>query len=314
MSATPLAPTTVAPVSLLAKIASRYSVDANKLMSTLKATAFRQQKADAPPITDEQMMALLIVADQYKLNPFTKEIYAYPDKQNGIVPVVSVDGWTRIVNDHEQYDGVEFEYGPTVPPNTHKGQELSAHESVTVRIYRKDRTHPIALTEYLDEVYRPPFEGKGQNGPYTVKGPWQTHTKRLHRHKAWIQCARLAFGFAGIYDEDEAQRIVERNITDQATVVDRQPLRDQVQRKSTTIEAQAEPAQADQQPDAPRDEDKAQTSGPSLASFLTDIAAAPDSSVLDEIQKDADAQLTGSALKAVKDSIKNRRADLAKGE
>ena len=35
------------------------------------------------------------------------------------------------------------------------------------------------------------------------------------RHKAMIQCARLAFGFVGIYDEDEAQRIVnpERDIT-----------------------------------------------------------------------------------------------------
>jgi hypothetical protein len=31
-------------------------------------------------VTDEQMMALLIVADQYGLNPFTKEIYGYPDK------------------------------------------------------------------------------------------------------------------------------------------------------------------------------------------------------------------------------------------
>jgi len=29
------------------------------------------------------------------------------------------------------------------------------------------------------------------------------------RHKALIQCARIAFGFSGIYDEDEAARIVE---------------------------------------------------------------------------------------------------------
>jgi hypothetical protein len=33
------------------------------------------------------------------------------------------------------------------------------------------------------------------------------------RHKAMIQCARLAFGFAGIFDQDEAERIVERDIT-----------------------------------------------------------------------------------------------------
>jgi hypothetical protein len=29
------------------------------------------------------------------------------------------------------------------------------------------------------------------------------------RHKAMIQCARLAFGFVGIYEQDEAERIVE---------------------------------------------------------------------------------------------------------
>ena len=29
------------------------------------------------------------------------------------------------------------------------------------------------------------------------------------RHKAMIQCARLAFGFVGIYDQDEAERITE---------------------------------------------------------------------------------------------------------
>lgn len=43
--------------------------------------------------------------------------------------------------------------------------------------------------------------------------PWQSHPKRMLRHKAMIQCARLAFGYTGIYDEDEAQRIVEKDVT-----------------------------------------------------------------------------------------------------
>ncbi|EIP6782236.1 hypothetical protein LTE40_000211, partial [Escherichia coli] len=42
------------------------------------------------------------------------------------------------------------------------------------------------------------------------------------RHKAMIQCARLAFGFAGIYDKDEAERIVENT----AYTTERQPERD----------------------------------------------------------------------------------------
>jgi hypothetical protein len=32
------------------------------------------------------------------------------------------------------------------------------------------------------------------------------------RHKAMIQCARIAFGFGGIFDQDEAERIVENSV------------------------------------------------------------------------------------------------------
>src|SRR3546814_4773792 len=65
----------------------------------LPISAFKGQVSDA------QMTALLIVANQYALNPWTKEIYAFPDKNNGIVPVVGVDGWARIINSHQQFDG-----------------------------------------------------------------------------------------------------------------------------------------------------------------------------------------------------------------
>lgn len=149
--------------------------DGADLIGTLKATAFKGQVSDA------QMTALLVVANQYALNPWTKEIYAFPDKNNGIVPVVGVDGWSRIINGHPQFDGIEFE---------------QSDESCTCIIYRKDRNRPIKVTEYRDECAR-------------GTGPWQSHPKRMLRHKAMIQCARLAFGYGGIYDHDEAERIVE---------------------------------------------------------------------------------------------------------
>lgn len=189
--------------SLLAKFADRYAVDANKMLETLKSTAFKQRDGSAP--SNEQMMALLVVADQYKLNPFTREIYAFPDKQNGIVPVVGVDGWSRIINSHPDFDGMEFRYSDDMA--TPVGAMSPCHEWVECVMYRKDRSRPIVVREYLDEVYRAPFkEG--------MKGPWQTHTKRFLRHKAMIQCARLAFGFVGIYDEDEAGRIAEQTERD----------------------------------------------------------------------------------------------------
>lgn len=165
--------------TIMETMAAKFNVPETEMLSTLKATAFKGQVSDA------QMTALLIVANQYGLNPWTKEIYAFPDKNNGIVPVVGVDGWSRIINEHPMFDGMEF---------------VQDEESCTCIIYRKDRTHPIKVTEYKSECDR-------------KQGPWASHPKRMLRHKALIQCARLAMGYVGIYDEDEAERIIEKDIT-----------------------------------------------------------------------------------------------------
>lgn len=183
--------------NLIAKFADRFSVDESKVMDILKSTAFKQR--DGNPPTDEQMTALMIVADQYGLNPFVKEIYAYPDKANGIVPVVGVDGWSRIMNEHPQMDGIEFRYSEEMV--THKNK--NCHVWIEAVITRKDRSKPIVVREYFDEVVR----------SVNYSTPWDSHPKRMHRHKTEIQAVRVAFGFAGIYDEDEAERIIEKDIT-----------------------------------------------------------------------------------------------------
>lgn len=194
---------TPARVSLVQKFAHRFSIDPGQLLPILKATAFQVKGGE---VTNEQMAALLVVADQYGLNPFTKEIFAFPDKQNGIVPVVGVDGWSRIINDHPQADGIEFRYAEEIL-NLPDAQPCPAWCEVV--IFRKDRGHPVIVREYLEECYRPAFQR--QDGS-KVKGPWQTHTRRFLRHKTLIQGARIAFGFGGIYDEDEATRIVEAQV------------------------------------------------------------------------------------------------------
>lgn len=160
----------------VSKLAEQFAIpQSDELTLVLKQTAFKGQVSDA------QMSALLIVASQYGLNPWTKEIYAFPDKNNGIVPVVGVDGWARIINTHPQFDGMDFN---------------DDGESIECVIHRKDRSHPIKAREYMAECKRP-------------TQPWQSHPRRMLRHKALIQCARLAFGYVGIYDQDEAERIVD---------------------------------------------------------------------------------------------------------
>ena len=176
--------------NLMQKFASKYDIEPARMLETLKGTAFKNPK-EGPPITNEQLVALIVVANQYGLNPFTKEIYAFPDKQNGIVPVVGVDGWSRIINSHAMFDGIEFVDGPA--------DRAGVPEWIECVIYRKDRERPTRVREYLAECKR-------------GTGPWGSHPRRMLRHKSMIQCGRLAFGYTGIYDQDEAERIVQAEV------------------------------------------------------------------------------------------------------
>lgn len=204
---------------VISDMADRFGVSKADIVPILKSTAFKVKGGNQP--TDAQIAALMVVAGQYKLNPFTKEIFAFPDKHGGIVPVVSVDGWARIINEHPAMDGLEFRSSETIV--TMEAGKPSP-EWIEGVIYRKDRSRPIVVREYLDETYQPPRSGRNDDGkPYTITGPWQTHTKRFLRHKALIQTARLAFGFAGIYDEDEADRIIESRGGEPAATASMQP-------------------------------------------------------------------------------------------
>jgi phage recombination protein Bet len=167
-------------------MASRYSVEPTKLLETLKATVFQGAN-------NEELMALVVVANEHRLNPFTREIYAFPKKGGGIQAVVSIDGWIRLMNEHPKFDGVEFMYS-----------DADGDLACTAVIHVKDRKIPVSVTEYKSECER-------------NTDPWKTCPKRMLRHKALIQCARVAFGF-GLTDEDDVPRNVEpapemRNVT-----------------------------------------------------------------------------------------------------
>lgn len=172
------------PRSVTIDMANRYGMEPTAFEHTMRATVFPSNGSR------EQFAAFLLVAKVYNLNPLTKEIYAFPAKGGGIVPVVSIDGWMNLINSHPQFDGMEFGVN-----NDDKGNLVS----VTCTIWRKDRSRPTEITEYLDECQR-------------ATDPWKMK-RRMLRHKAAIQCARYAFGFAGIYDEDEAEKIAASNLS-----------------------------------------------------------------------------------------------------
>lgn len=172
-------------------------VDPDLVATVLIQTCFKQQVSFA------QMTALLIVAKQYNLNPFTREIYAYPDRNGGIVPIVGVDGWCNMVNSHSEFSGMEFRYSDELEPLIDK-ETVKAHAWVECFLYRKDRERPVVVREYLSETYKTAPIKHGQR----KDGAWQSHPNRMLRHKALIQCARYAFGFTGVYDPDEASQMI----------------------------------------------------------------------------------------------------------
>lgn len=173
------------------------AVDTNSVADVLIQTCFKQQ------VSFPQMTALLIVAKQYHLNPFTREIYAFPDKSGGIVPIVGVDGWCNMINSHAEYAGMEFKYSEEMVPLPDK-ETMFAHTWCECVLYRKDRDRPIIVREYMGETYKPATVKNG----YKKEGAWQSHPNRMLRHKTLIQCARYAFGFTGIYDPDEAAQFL----------------------------------------------------------------------------------------------------------
>jgi len=141
--------------------------------------------------TQADLDRLLLMAERLGLDPLNNEIYATEvaaesGKKSRIVYVVGVDGWSKIINSHPQFDGMKFvESAPG-------DDELPLYIECT--IYRKDRKVATSIREYMYEAH-------------TSQGAWLTHPRRMLRHKAMVQCARTCFGLGGVYEPDEAERV-----------------------------------------------------------------------------------------------------------
>lgn len=192
----PQAVVKVARKSVVGLMAERFDMGAENFMAVVKQTVFPEKGATA---TDAQVLAFLAVAHEHGLNPFTREIFAFPTKTGGIQPIVSIDGWVKLIVSHPQFNGmnITFEFDDKKKPL-----------ACTCEIYRKDREHTTPITEYYDECYR-------------NTDPWNKMPRRMLRHKAIKEAGRVTFGFAGITDEDEGMDAI-RNITGESTEISRE--------------------------------------------------------------------------------------------
>lgn len=177
----------------VAVMAQRLNIAEADLDNIIKKTIMPDSKKVT--VSNEQFVSFMAVANEYKLNPLVKEIYAFPAKGGGIVPVVSIDGWIKIITNHPDFDGMEF------IDEIEDGKLIS----VTCQIFRKSMNRPISCTEYLEECQM-------------NTDVWRKYPRRMLRHKATIQTGRYAFGISGIIDPDEADRyaqakVIEKDVT-----------------------------------------------------------------------------------------------------
>lgn len=174
--------------SLVARLATKFGVEPGRLLKCLTCQVFKQSDGVVP--TNEEMMVLLLVCENYGLNPFNREIFAFRGKGGDIIPIVSLDGWARIVRSQKDFDGMSFSFSSTTVKVAGYPGELPEYIECSMRL--KGIDSPVVIQEFTVECFN-------ANSPV-----WRKWPRRMLRTRSFIQCARLAFSLTGIYDEGAA--------------------------------------------------------------------------------------------------------------
>lgn len=120
---------------------------------------------------------LLRLATKYQLDPLSDEISLLQGQDQTYQPFITIDGWSKLINNHPQYAGMSLRDSTELIDNIPSWMECT--------IYRNDRILPIIIKEYLEEVR-------------TDHPSWQQMPRRMLRHRVIQQCARFAFNISNI--------------------------------------------------------------------------------------------------------------------
>ena len=119
------------------------------------------------------LLALLRIAREHHLDPLKEEVALALYDDCHWQAYITVEGYSKLLNNQPAFDGIAFSQSEETANGIPLWMECT--------IYRKDRSHPIVVREYFDEV-------KGE------QEIWQKMPRRMLRHRVMQQCARLAVG------------------------------------------------------------------------------------------------------------------------
>ncbi len=122
---------------------------------------------------------LFWLADRLGLDPLERDLIAL--EQRGHYPasvayMITLDGWVKLLHRHPRFRGLSFEEGPIDEHGLPLWQSCS--------LYWEGFECPWVVREWASE-HRSLHES------------WLNHPRRMLRHKALTQCARLALGVGG---------------------------------------------------------------------------------------------------------------------
>ena len=126
-----------------------------------------------PQLSEVSQETCLRLIAEYRLNPRADEIDLVQFEEGRWQVFITVNGWAKLINAHPAFCGIEFS----------EASELEEGVPIWMgcAIYRTDRVKPIEVKEYFSEMK-------------TEHAAWQQMPRRMLRHRAMQQCARLAFG------------------------------------------------------------------------------------------------------------------------
>ena len=151
------------------------------------------------------VFSFLLTCKNLHLNPMLKQIYGFESKGK-VVTVISIEGWNEIANRHSQFDGFDYEFPApqerqlTFNKVSYDGgyREVTpvtvtrkVSEYIICRVYRKDRSHPIAVTTFFDEAS-------------TGSEPWATMPMQMLQNRAMVNAIKKAFNVNAFAEDDRS--------------------------------------------------------------------------------------------------------------
>jgi RecT family len=124
-------------------------------------------------VPTKTILALLRTMQHWHLDPLREEIGFTQHEDGNWQVFISIDGCSKLLNEHSQFNGLVFNQADTLVEGVPEWMECS--------IYRRDRIMPITVREYFVEV---------RNNHEM----WQKMPRRMLRHRALQQCVRVAIG------------------------------------------------------------------------------------------------------------------------